>query len=76
MKDLQNKKSTFDTNLLFLCTLILGTHANAQTLAAGDLAFIGYNMDRTDDFAIINLNSNKGGMVIYLTEEGWKNSGD
>ncbi len=57
--------------IVFSIMLLLGTYANTQTLAAGDLAFIGYNTDGTDDFAFITLTPISGGTVFYLTDEGW-----
>ncbi len=48
----------------------MGFGANAQ-LSAGDIAFVGYNTDGTDDFSWIALTDIPGGEVIYFTEEGW-----
>ena len=54
------------------CLLAVVTHA--QTLVAGEIAFIGYNSDGTDDFTFIALTDIPAGEVIYFTEEGWNSN--
>ncbi|MDX1956395.1 MAG: hypothetical protein SFU20_12765 [Chitinophagaceae bacterium] len=62
--------------------ILLGFHltANAQTtLAAGDIAFTGYNADdntvngpsSNDDFSFILLKNITSGTSIYFTDFGW-----
>jgi len=57
--------------LLFLTS---GYALTAQTLSAGDIAFIGYNTDEgtstNDDFSFFTLVDIPGSEVIYFTEEG------
>ncbi|MCR9172211.1 MAG: HYR domain-containing protein [bacterium] len=47
------------------------TSTSFAQLIAGDIAFIGYNTDGTDNFAFITLADIPSGEVIYFTEEGW-----
>ena len=64
------------TITILTCMLLLCSAASAQ-LAAGDIAFIGYNTDSgpgtNDNFAFITLTDIPGSEVIYFTEEGWNN---
>ncbi len=43
----------------------------AQTLAAGDIAMIGYTTDSPDGFTFIALKDLPAGETVYFTEEGW-----
>ncbi|WP_431242794.1 hypothetical protein ACQ9BO_24145 [Flavobacterium sp. P21] len=54
-------------------------NAKAQTLATGDIAFIGFNIGGPDGFSFIALKNIPAGEIIYFTEEGlysggWVNS--
>lgn len=65
--------------ILFTFVFLFGTQINqAQTLIAGDIAFIGYNTDASagsnDNFTFITLTDISGSEVIYFTEEGWDNA--
>ena len=40
-------------------------------MAAGDIAFIGYNTNGLDGFAFIALTDLPAGQTLYLTEQGW-----
>ena len=40
---------------LLLITSCFGYNLNSQSLAAGDIAFVGYNTDNPDGFAFITL---------------------
>ncbi|GAB5416283.1 MAG: hypothetical protein Crog4KO_11330 [Crocinitomicaceae bacterium] len=53
-----------------LACLLMAFSANAQ-LNVGDIAFVGYNTDGSDDFSWIALADIPGGEVIYFSEEGW-----
>ena len=44
----------------------------AQTLSAGDIAFVLMNKDNPDKFAFVALNTIPAGEVIYFTDNGWK----
>ncbi|WP_299679628.1 T9SS type A sorting domain-containing protein [uncultured Tenacibaculum sp.] len=61
---------------LFFSMLILN-YVHAQTLAAGDIAFIGVNEDvgpgsgKDHSFTFIALKSIPAGESIYFSEEGW-----
>lgn len=57
--------------LLIAVCLSYSVSSYAQSLSAGDIAFIGYNTDGTDDFAWIALTDIPAGEIIYFTEEGW-----
>ncbi|MCO6500991.1 MAG: T9SS type A sorting domain-containing protein [Vicingus serpentipes] len=65
--------------ILYFLLLLLGNHfIAAQTLNAGDIAFIGYNTDsntptHNDDFTWIALKDIPAGEIIYFTDEGWTN---
>ncbi|SHE61227.1 PKD domain-containing protein, partial [Leeuwenhoekiella marinoflava] len=66
-------------SLFFLLSFACNT-ANSQTLAPGDIAFLGYNTDAngTQDhsFSWITLEDLSAGTVIYFTEEGWNANGN
>lgn len=58
--------------LLLICSMFLlgNLTINAQ-LAAGDIAFIGFNEDVDDGFSFITLADIPGSEVIFFAEEGW-----
>ena len=56
--------------LLSLLILITTFSINAQTLGAGDIAFIGYNTDGVDGWSFITLNDIPAGEQIYFTDQG------
>ncbi len=62
--------------LLYLVLLFSGffmqNNAYAQTLQAGDIAFIGYTTDDPDGFTFIALKDLPAGETIYFTDEGWE----
>jgi hypothetical protein len=47
----------------------------ATDLAAGDLAFIGYNSDAPDEFSFIVLREISAGTQVFFTDMGWLLSG-
>lgn len=63
---------------LFISTLLLLGYLtlNAQTLNAGDIAFIGYHEDATDQFTWISLTDIPSNEQIYFTEKGWNGTGN
>jgi hypothetical protein len=62
------------TFIVFLCTIFVQQNVNAQTtLAAGDIAFIGYQTAGSDGFSFITLKNMNAGTLLYLTEKGWGN---
>lgn len=46
--------------------------AHAGALAPGDIAFVEYNADGTDNFKFVALATIPGGEVINFTDNGWK----
>ncbi len=66
--------------LLYLVLLFSGffmqNNAYAQTLQAGDIAFIGYVTDDPDGFTFIALKDLPAGEVIYFTDKGWNATDD
>ena len=64
----------------FIFLFILGCNITlAQTLQAGDIAFIGYNTDpfsgsKDHEFTFITLTDIPSNEVIYFTEQGWSNT--
>ncbi|MEI9885432.1 MAG: DUF4347 domain-containing protein [Rhizomicrobium sp.] len=46
----------------------------ATTLAAGDIAFVGYNTDTTDGFSFVALRDIGSGTVIRFTDQAWTGS--
>ncbi|KAF2507488.1 hypothetical protein E0W72_11460, partial [Flavobacterium arcticum] len=60
---------------LFLVGLLVHQSTKAQTLAAGDIAFVGYHTDTSDGFTFIALKDLPAGETIYFTEEGWNGTG-
>lgn len=70
------KKYTLN-RIIFFILLISSIQIEAQSLNAGDIAFIGFNTDsgpsigQDHSFTFITLNDIPAGEVIYFTEEGW-----
>ena len=63
---------------LIICCAFLGigmSKLRAQTLAAGDIAFIGYDFGTVDGFSFIALKKLPAGETIYFSEQGWKPTG-
>ncbi|WP_343533460.1 T9SS type A sorting domain-containing protein [Pedobacter sp.] len=63
---------------LIICCAFLGigmSKLRAQTLAAGDIAFIGYDFGTTDGFSFIALKALPAGETIYFSEQGWTGTG-
>ncbi|WP_175460295.1 MBG domain-containing protein [Flavobacterium frigoris] len=56
---------------LLLCCVMLQQNIKAQTLTAGDIAFVGYDFGTTDGFSFIALKTLPAGETLYFTEEGW-----
>jgi hypothetical protein len=60
--------------LLTLCILIQNTSAQTN-LSAGDIAFVGFNLDDSDQYAFILLRDIDNGTQIKFTDQGWNDSG-
>ncbi len=63
---------------LIICCAFLGigmSKLRAQTLAAGDIAFIGYDFGAVDGFSFIVLKTIPAGETIYFAEQGWTATG-
>lgn len=60
---------------MLLCTFFVHQNAKAQTLAPGDIAFVGYQTGSPtgDGFSFITLKAIPAGTAIYFTEKGWGN---
>jgi len=66
----------FKVCLFFIvCLFFGGNKMMAQTMTAGDIAFIGYNTGGQDGFAFIALTNLPAGETLYLTEQGWDGNG-
>ncbi len=62
--------------ILLLIFLLFGlSDLRAQTLTAGDIAFIGYNTAGADGFTFIALKNLPGGETLFFTEMGWTGAG-
>ncbi|CAO4137061.1 ExeM/NucH family extracellular endonuclease [Methylorubrum extorquens] len=48
----------------------------ATSLAAGDIAIVGYDADNPDDFAFVVLRDIEAGTAISFTDNGWSSSGN
>ena len=48
----------------------------ATSLAAGDIAIVGYDADNPDDFALVVLRDIEAGTAISFTDNGWSSSGN
>jgi hypothetical protein len=57
------------TGVLFTCLSI-----QAQSLAAGDIAFIGFHQDSQDGFTFITLTDIAADEVIYFTDHSWSST--
>lgn len=64
MKKFTNKKFLF----FILLTLVFFT-SNAQS--KGDIAFVGFNTDNPDSFAIVALADIAANLTIYFTDSDW-----
>ena len=51
--------------------LLSACAASAAISAAGDLMFVGFNADGTDDIAFVLLNSYDAGTIIYFSDNEW-----
>jgi hypothetical protein len=62
--------------LLLICSIFLfgNQFVQAQNLAAGDIAIIGYRTDNNDGFTFITLKDIPASEVIYFTDQGWTGS--
>ena len=56
--------------ILFL-PFITHTSILSQTVSIGDIAFLGFNSDNTDQFSIIATNYIESGVPIFFTDAGW-----
>jgi hypothetical protein len=61
--------------LLLLIFSMAITITKAQTMVAGDIAFIGYNTATPDGFCFIALKNLPGGETLFFTDMGWAGSG-
>jgi len=69
-------KYILSTGIPLLLSLLSPFQSSAQTaLAAGDIAFIGYNLDGVDDYAFILLADVDASTVIHFTDCGWSDAG-
>jgi hypothetical protein len=60
--------------IMLLCAFFVQQNVKSQTtLAAGDIAFIGYQTAGSDGFSFITLKAMNTGTLLYLTERGWGN---
>jgi hypothetical protein len=55
--------------------LTVPTLASAGLIQPGDLAFIGFNADGNDDFAIVLLADADAGTIVRLSDREWTGSG-
>lgn len=56
--------------ILFLFFITIKT-IFSQTISIGDIAFLGFNSDNTDQFSIIATNYIESGVPIFFTDAGW-----
>ena len=56
--------------ITFLVLFFNSNKTNAQTLVAGDIAFIGWNTDSPDAFAFVTLTDIPSSEPIYFTDRG------
>ncbi len=68
------KKTVLKSLLVFGFLGIFTQKVSAQSLSAGDIAFIGYNTDSPDAFSIITLTDIPGSEEIYFTDQGIVNA--
>ena len=52
-------------------SLIAFQNMHAQTMQAGDIAFVGYHTDSGDGFTFIALTDIPSGEIIFFTDKGW-----
>ncbi|AKC20652.1 T9SS type A sorting domain-containing protein [Flavobacterium psychrophilum] len=57
--------------LLLCCAFFSVEHAKAQTLQAGDIAFVGINAIAPDGFSFIALKPLPAGETLFFTDQGW-----
>lgn len=62
--------------LLLICSIFLlgNQFINAQSLVAGDIAFIGFQQDTPDGFTFITLTDISEGQVVYFTDHSWSST--
>lgn len=62
--------------VVLLVSLLASTNLYSQSLAPGQIAFIGYNTDTPDGFSIITLMDVPGTEQIYFTDKGIKSASE
>jgi len=61
--------------ILLACSIFfLGNQLVNAQLAAGDIAFIGFQMDTPDGFTFITLTDINAGQIIYFTDHSWSST--
>lgn len=56
--------------LFTVCSVLVGLSAQAQ-LSPGSLAFVAFNADSTDGFAVLAMKAIPGNSTIYFTDNEW-----
>ncbi|MGD9855008.1 MAG: hypothetical protein AB7U20_08655 [Planctomycetaceae bacterium] len=57
-----------------VCCFLIPATSNADLVSAGDIAFIGFNADGNDDFAIVLLANAAPGTVVHFNDNEWNGS--
>jgi hypothetical protein len=73
MKKITNIKSFY---LLIACFCVVNFGYGQTTLAEGDIAITGVNLDNNDQFAFVLLTDILNGTTIHFTDTGWQALGD
>ncbi len=64
-------KKMLQNSLAILCLLMATMQSHAQQLNVGDLAFVGFNADGSDDWAMVTFVPIAPNTVVYFTDNEW-----
>jgi hypothetical protein len=67
------RSNSIVSNVLAVLLLVTGS-AQGGLISPGDLAFIGYNVDADDDFAVVLLADADAGTTVHFTDKEWQGS--
>lgn len=64
----------YSLTILFALSLTVSAYAQTTDLTQGDVAFVAFNLDGTDQFSFVLLTEIENGTIINITDHGWDDS--
>src|SRR5690606_9924189 len=68
---MRRRRTAMMMTLMATCAGTLPASCHADLVNTGDLAFIGFNADGLDDFAIVLLADASAGTVVHFNDNSW-----